>query len=157
MKNSQIVVFLRQWQWMHWLVLLIIVFLASHQVYKRQVIRVNKIDSVKAGVIEEDIREYNTQSERLAQLEVLPPVKEQWDYVVAISEKYGVDISFVSTENQSSSYNGPLASWTGDLKGDVGAVLVVAKKIQDAVPTFLYDVNLKGGNASVRMSVLGSD
>ena len=149
--------FVEQWEWMHWVLIGLVILMTFHQVYKKQVARINQVDFAKAEVIEEDIKEYNTQSERLAQLEVLPPVKEQWDYVMAISDTYGVDVSFVSMKNESSSYDGPLASWTADLKGAVGAVLVVAKKIQDAVPTYLYNISLKNDKATIRISVLGSE
>ena len=149
--------FLSQWDWSHWAVMFLVIFFTSHQIYKRQVVRVNKAAFADVEIIEEDIKVYNTQAERLAQMEVLPPVKNQWRYVTAIADQYGVNVSLVSNKNSKDSYNGPLASWTADLKGSVGAVLVSAKEIQSAVPAFLYGINLREKNATIRFSVLGSE
>ncbi|OUS03187.1 hypothetical protein A9Q81_07290 [Gammaproteobacteria bacterium 42_54_T18] len=155
--NKHLPVFLSQWEWAHWLVLAVVLMLSVNQVYKRQANRIQAEEFSNVDVIEEDIKAYNTQAERLAQLEVLPPVRSQWSYVTAITDQYGVDLSLVSDKNVQGSYNGPLASWTADLKGTVGAVLVAAKEIQAAVPAYLYDITLKGNDATIRLSVLGSE
>lgn len=157
MKNFKVPEFVSEWEWSHWAVLALVLFFTTHQVYKRQMIRVGQTAFADVEVIEEDIKVFNTQAERLAQMEVLPPVRNQWSYVTAIADQYGVEISLISNRNTPDSYNGPLVSWTADLKGNVGAVLVSAKDIQNAVPAYLYDVKLRGNDAAIRFSVLGSE
>jgi len=155
--NKKLPVFVSQWEWSHWAVLAVVLMLTVNQVYKRQAERINNANLANVAVIEEDIKAYNTQAERLAQMEVLPPVRSQWDYVTAITDQYGVELDLVSNKNSSDSYNGPLASWTADLKGSIGAVLVAAKEIQAAVPAYLFDISLKDSSATIRLSVLGSE
>ena len=155
--NKRLPVFLSQWEWTHWLVLTVVLVLSINQVYKRQANRIQIAMFSNVEVIEEDIKAYNTQAERLGQMEVLPPVRSQWGYVTAITDQYGVELSLVSDKNVKGAYNGPLASWTADLKGAAGAVLVAAKEIQAAVPTYLFDITLKDNEAIFRLSVLGSE
>jgi hypothetical protein len=155
--NKRLPVFLSQWEWTHWLVLAVVLVLSINQVYKRQENRIQTANFSNVDVIEEDIKAYNTQAERLAQMEVLPPVRSQWNYVTAITDQYGVELSLVSDKNVKGTYDGPLASWTADLKGAAGAVLVAAKEIQAAVPTYLFDITLKDNDATIRFSVLGSE
>ncbi|PCJ34056.1 MAG: hypothetical protein COA99_15000 [Moraxellaceae bacterium] len=155
--NIKLPEFLNHWEWSHWVVLALVLIISVNLVYERQVTRLNQMASTNVDVIENDIKQFNTQAERLGQMEVLPPVRSQWGYVTAIADQYGVEIKLVSTENSSASYDGPLASWTADLEGFPGAVLVAAKDIQAAVPVYLYDLSLKESNATVRFSVLGSE
>lgn len=155
--NKRLPEFILQWEWPHWLVLAVVLVICVNQVYKRQEARMQTAQFSNVEVIDEDIKAFNTQAERLAQMEVLPPVRNQWDYVTAIADQYGVTLSLVSDKNVSGTYNGPLASWTADLKGAVGAVLVAAKEIQEAVPTYLFDISLKDNSATIRLSVLGSE
>ena len=98
-----------------------------------------------------------TQAERLGQLEVLPPVRNQWNFVAAIARKYGVTIDILGNSPRDNMYNGPLAAWHGELKGSVTAALVAAMEIQKAVPTYLYTFSANGGNATIAFSVLGSE
>lgn len=142
------------WSWLHWMVLLFISLLAANEVYERQLARVRQVNASQLQVIEEDIHEYNTMAERLATLEVLPPVKEQWDYVVAITNKYGVTMQY---STGGADYSGPLAAWGGRISGDTGPVLVVAKEIQETVPTYLYDFVLNENTAAFDFAVLGSE
>ena len=142
------------WGWLHWLVLAVVVVIAASEIVERQSQRVRTVDASKIDVIEEDIHEYNTMAERLATMEVLPPVKEQWNYVVAIAKKYGVDMQYSSGDTP---YNGPLESWGGRVSGSTGPVLVVAKEFQETVPTYLYGFNITGNTASFEFAVLGSE
>ncbi|MDX1693089.1 MAG: hypothetical protein R3208_04950 [Ketobacteraceae bacterium] len=142
------------WNWLHWLVLLVVMVIAGNEVIERQSQRVRQVDATKIEVLEEDINEYNTMAERLATMEVLPPVKEQWNYVVAIAKKYGVDMRYTSDDTP---YRGPLKAWGGRVSGSTGPVLVVAKEFQETVPTFLYQFNINGNRASFEFAVLGSE
>lgn len=142
------------WNLAHWAVFGVILFVSITEVYDRQLERLAMAKTSQIEVIEEDITQYNTMAERLATLEVLPPVKEQWDYVVAIAKKYGVKMSY---QPGSSKYRGPLESWGGRVSGSTGPVLVVAKELQETVPTYLYDFNINAGKASFEFAVLGSE
>lgn len=142
------------WGWLHWLVLAVLVGVISNEIYLRQLNRIKVIDTSQIEAIEENITEYSTMAERLATLEVLPPVKEQWDYVVAIANKYGVDMRYVSS---ASNYRGLLNSWGGIVSGSTGPVLVVAKELQETVPTYLYGFTIDGDRASFEFAVLGSE
>jgi len=155
--NKQLPKFISQWEWPHWLVLAVVLVVSVSQVYKRQEARIQTAQSSNVDVIDEDIKAFNTQAERLAQMEVLPPVRNQWSYVTAIADQYGVNLLLVSDKNVSGTYDGPLASWTADLKGAAGAVLVSAKEIQEAVPAYLFDITLIDNSATIRISVLGSE
>lgn len=142
------------WEWIHWVVVAVVLVIATSEVYQRQLQRISKVDSSKIDVIEEDIHEYNTMAERLATMEVLPPVKDQWDYVVAIAKKYGVEMTFTSDDTD---YQGPLEAWGGRVRGNTGPVLVVAKEFQETVPTYLFDFSLNGNEATFEFAVLGSE
>ena len=107
---------------------------------------------------ESDIQEYNTMAERLAQLEVLPPVEEQWRYLPAIANRYGVDLKVLNSRGgKSGMYKGPLEAWDAELSGPVGAVLVAALEIQKTVPTYLYQMHMGDGTARVGLSIIGSE
>lgn len=142
------------WNLAHWAVFGVILLVAVTEVYERQVERLATANNKQIDVIEDNITQYNTMAERLATLEVLPPVKEQWDYVVAIANKYGVKMTYRSG---STKYEGPLEAWGGSVTGNTGPVLVVAKELQETVPTYLYDFNINAGKASFEFAVLGSE
>ncbi len=147
--------FVRNWTWVHWLAIAAVLAVSVKEVYQNQVERLRVLDQSQVEVIEQNIQEYNTMAERLAQLEVLPPVKEQWKYIPAIVGRYGVEMSVLSSA--SNMYNGPLQAWNGELEGKVGSVLVTALEIQQTVPTYLYELNIKNGKATLGFSVLGSE
>ncbi|MEE2730514.1 MAG: hypothetical protein VYA55_06795 [Pseudomonadota bacterium] len=147
--------FVKNWTWVHWVALAAVLVISVKEVYENQVKRLQVLDQNQVEVIEQNIQEYNTMAERLAQLEVLPPVKEQWKYVPAIAGRYGVDLNVLS--NPANMYNGPLRAWNGELEGKVGSVLVAALEIQQTVPTYLYKLNIKNGKATLGFSVLGSE
>ena len=107
-------------------------FIAAKEVYERQVMRLTVLDQSDVEIIESNIQEYNTMAERLAQLEVLPPVKEQWRYLPAIANRYGVELNVLKDQG-AGMYDGPLVGWNGELKGRVGSVLVTALEIQKTV------------------------
>lgn len=142
------------WGWLHWLVLAVVCVIAVNEVYSRQIARVQQVDVSKIDVLEKDIHQYNTMAERLATMEVLPPVKDQWDYIVAIAKKYGVEMKFSSDDTP---YAGPLEAWGGSVSGRTGPVLVVAKEFQETVPTYLYGFTVDGKSASFKFAVLGSE
>ena len=142
------------WGWLHWLVLLVVAVIAGNEILERQSQRIRHVDASKIEVIEEDIHQYNTMAERLATMEVLPPVKEQWNYVVAIAKKYGVEMGYSGGDTP---YSGPLESWGGRVSGSTGPVLVVAKEFQETVPTYLYGFSINGNSASFEFAVLGSE
>lgn len=150
-------VFWKSWSWLHWVVIALVLVIAVKEVYQRQVKRLAALDSAQLEVVEEDIQEFKTQAERLGQLEVLPPVRNQWNFVAAIARKYGVTIDILGNGPRDNMYNGPLAAWHGELKGSVTASLVAAMEIQKAVPTYLYTFSANGGNATIAFSVLGSE
>lgn len=147
---------MRQWKWVHWLALAAVLVLAVKEVYQRQVIRLKQLDQDSVEVIEQNIQEYNTMAERLAQMEVLPPVREQWQFIPAIASRYGVELKVLEL-NTVGMYSGPLVAWHGELFGRVGSVLVAALEIQQTVPTYLYELDIKDGKARLSMSVLGSE
>jgi len=148
--------FVRHWTWVHWVAIGAVLFIASKEVYESQTARLRSIDNQNVQVIEENIQEFNTMAERLAQLEVLPPVQNQWKYIPAIATRYGVEVSVLGTRH-SDMYDGPLQAWHGELRGRVGSVLVAALEIQQTVPTFLYQISIKNGDATLGFSVLGSE
>lgn len=157
MKNSFIRIgFIQHWSWVHWVAIAVVFFISSKEVYENQVARLRTLDQQNVEVIEENIQEFNTMAERLAQLEVLPPVQSQWKFVPAIATRYGVEVSVLGTKH-SDMYDGPLQAWHGELKGRVGSVLVAALEIQQTVPTFLYQISIKNGDAKLGFSVLGSE
>ncbi len=154
--------FWKAWTWMHWLVIALVLVISVKEVYGRQVQRLKQIDQQQVSVIEEDIQEYNTMAERLAQLEVLPPVKKQWDFVTAITGKYGVQLKVLGVNTPGSQqrgkmYEGPLAAWNAELVGSTISVLVAAQEIQNTVPTYLYQFSIRQGEATLGISVLGSE
>lgn len=149
--------FWKSWSWVQWLAIVVVLVIATKEVYQRQAARLALLDEKQIEVLEEDIQEYNTMAERLAQLEVLPPVKNQWTYVNAIAKKYGVKISVLGSGHRQGMYEGPLAAWHGELQGNVTAVLVAAKDIQKTVPTYLYTFSANKGVANIGFSVLGSE
>ncbi|MCG8315743.1 MAG: hypothetical protein MI976_21245 [Pseudomonadales bacterium] len=142
------------WGWLHWLLIGVVIFICTNEIYQRQSLRIKKVDVQKIDVIEKDIKEYNTMAERLAGLDMLPPVRDQWSYALAIAKRYGVDLKYQANADK---YRGPLEAWGGRVSGSTGAVLVVAKEIQETVPTYLYEFNLRGGTASFEFAVLGSE
>lgn len=148
--------FVRHWGWVHWLVIAAVVGVSVKEVYENQVARLRALDQQNVEVIEENIQEYNTMAERLAQLEVLPPVERQWQYIPAIAARYGVELR-VLAQKQSGMYDGPLQAWHGEISGRVGSVLVAALEVQKTVPTFLYKIAIKNGEATLGFSVLGSE
>jgi len=156
-ENAQRRFFWKSWSWMHWLAIVAVLIVASKEVYQRQVARLARLNSTQIHSLEQNLQEYHTQAERLAQLEVLPPVRNQWHYVAAIADKYGVKINILGSDHRRDMYEGPLASWNGELQGPVTAVLVTAKEIQKAVPTYLYKISISGGSAKIAFSVLGSE
>lgn len=149
--------FWKSWSLVHWAAIVLVLAIAVKEVYQRQVKRLAMLDSAQIEVVEEDIQEFKTQAERLGQLEVLPPVRNQWNFVSAIARKYGVRINILGTGARDGMYSGPLVAWHGELTGSVTAALVAAKEIQKAVPTYLYTFTANGGNATVAFSVIGSE
>ncbi|MAR92502.1 MAG: hypothetical protein SV765_07680 [Pseudomonadota bacterium] len=143
------------WGWLHWAIIALVVIISVKEVYENQVARLSRLDQQNVEVIEENIQEFNTMAERLAQLEVLPPVKNQWQYIPAIARRYGVEVSVLNKSDRM--YNGPLKAWHGKIEGQVGAVLVAALEIQKTVPTFLYQIAIDKGEAQLGFSVLGSE
>jgi hypothetical protein len=157
MENVSTKVFWKSWSWLQWVVILLALIIAVKEVYQRQVKRLAQLDRAQIEVVEEDIEEFKTQAERLAQLEVLPPVRSQWNFVSAIARKYGVTLHTLGSGPRPGMYDGPLVAWHGELKGSVTASLVAAQEIQKAVPTYLYKFSASGGSATVAFSVLGSE
>ena len=149
--------FWKSWSWLHWAVIAVVLAISVKEVYQRQVKRLALIDSEQIDMVEGDIQEFKTQAERLGQLEVLPPVRNQWNFVAAIARKYGVAINIHGSGARDGMYNGPLVAWHGELKGSVTAALVAAREIQKTVPTYLYKFTANGGNATIAFSVLGSE
>lgn len=149
--------FWKSWSWVQWLAIVVVLVIAVKEVYQRQADRLMTLDARQIKVLEEDIQEYNTQAERLAQLEQLPPVKNQWTFVTAIAQKYGVKINILGSGARPDMYGGPLAAWHGELQGNVTAALVAAKEIQKAVPAYLYRISASKGTATIGFSVLGSE
>ncbi len=146
------------WGWLQWLILAVVTVIAVREVYQRQMERLQVLDTSDVEVIESDIQEYNTMAERLAQLEVLPPVEEQWRYLPAIANRYGVDLKVLNSRGgKSGMYKGPLEAWDAELSGPVGAVLVAALEIQKTVPTYLYQMHMGDGTARVGLSIIGSE
>ena len=148
--------FWANWNWIHWAIIAAVLFVAAKEVYERQVMRLTVLDQSDVEIIESNIQEYNTMAERLAQLEVLPPVKEQWRYLPAIANRYGVELNVLKDQG-AGMYDGPLVGWNGELKGRVGSVLVTALEIQKTVPTYLYHLRIKNGEATVGLSIIGSE
>lgn len=148
--------FWKHWTWLHWLVMLAVLVLAVKKVYDNQINRLASLESDQVDVIEENIQEYNTMAERLGQLEVLPPVENQWQYIPAIAGRFGVELKVLESGGDQM-YQGPLAAWNGEISGKVGAVLVAALEIQKTVPAFLYQVNIKDGTARLAFSIIGSE
>lgn len=161
--TERTVPFWKSWTWIHWTAIGVVLALSVKEVYMRQDQRLKKLDKQKVEVIEEDIQEYNTMAERLGQLEVLPPVKKQWDFVPAIATKYGVEVKVLGTSAgsgksmKSKMYDGPLAAWNAELVGSTISVLVAAQEIQKTVPTYLYQFSVKNGEAKIGLSVIGSE
>lgn len=141
---------------MHWLVIAAVMIIAIKEVYENQVQRLRALDQSDVEVIESNIQEFNTMAERLAQLEVLPPVKEQWRYLPAIANRYGLELKVINGTARNM-YEGPLVAWNAELKGRVGSVFVAALEIQKTVPTYLYQLEVKNGEATVGLSILGSE
>ena len=150
-------VFWKSWSILHWVAIAAVLVIAVKEVYQRQVQRLAMLNNQQIEVVEGDIQEFKTQAERLAQLEVLPPVRNQWNFVTAIAKKYGVNINILGSGPRQDMYNGPLMAWHGELTGPVTAALVAAKEIQKTVPTYLYKFSASGGNATIAFSVLGSE
>jgi hypothetical protein len=148
--------FWQHWLWFHWFLLGIVLLVSSKTVYDKQVARISALEQVDVDVIEENIQEYNMMAERMVQLEVLPPVQNQWQFIPAIANRYGVMLRILG-EEYPGMYKGPLEAWHGEISGRVGAVLVAASEIQQTVPTYLYNINIKNGEATLGFSVLGSE
>ncbi|MGB3619766.1 hypothetical protein FT643_02080 [Ketobacter sp. MCCC 1A13808] len=150
--------FWAHWTWMHWLLLVLVTVLSVKKVYDNQVQRVRGLETDQVEVIEENIQEFNTMAERLNQLEVLPPVKNQWQYIPAIATRYGVELKVLKNDGEGNRmYDGPLAAWNGEITGKVGSVLVAALEIQKTVPAFLYQIQIKDGKAQLGFSIIGSE
>ena len=100
---------------------------------------------------------------RLAQLEVLPPVKKQWDFVPAITAKYGVGLRVIGSSDERGKiskggmYSGPLAAWNAEISGSLIPVLVAVREIQQTVPAYLFQISIKKGEAKIGVSILGSE
>jgi len=154
--SLQKISFVRHWSWVHWLGIVAVVGICVKEVYQNQMQRLSTLETQNVEVIEENIQEYNTMAERLAQLEVLPPVEKQWQYIPAIAARYGVKLNILGSKVDGM-YGGPLQAWHGRLEGRVGAVLVAAVEIQQTVPTYLYQISINNGNATLGFSVLGSE
>ena len=148
--------FWRSWGAVHWVLVVAVVILASQKVYKRQEVRVKNSSLANVEIVEEDIKKFNTLAERLGQMEELPPVKAQWQYIVAIANEFGVKLKRQSITGDGY-YSGPLASWDGEVSGATGAVLVVGNLFQETVPTYLYEIAINADRASLKFSVLGGN
>lgn len=157
MDNVGTRVFWKNWSLLQWAVLGLTLVIAVKEVYQRQVKRLAQLDSAQIEIVEGDIEEFKTQAERLAQLEVLPPVRSQWHFVSAITRKYGVTLHTLGSGPRPGMYDGPLMAWHGELKGSVTAALVAAQEIQKTVPAYLYTFSASGGSATIAFSVLGSE
>ena len=142
------------WGAAQWVVIAVVVALCVHKVYKRQSTRLHQASFENVTFLERDIQEYNSMAERLGQMEQLPPVKDQWVYISAIAEEFGVKLSRESTSGRGY-YRGPLESWNGTITGATGGVLVTAGAFQQTVPTYLHDISVDGDTASVRFAALG--
>lgn len=143
------------WEKVHWAICIVITVLAGHFLYAEHEGRTRELSTINTTVVEQDIEEFNTMAERLAQLEMLPPVRMQWAYIKAIAEEYGVDLSL--SDSKGKLYRGPLASWDGEIKGDMGAILVTAIEMQETVPMYLYDFDVNQNKATIKLAVLGSE
>ncbi len=146
--------FWKTWGVAQWVIVAVVLALVSHKVYQRQNVRLHQASMENVAVLESDIQQFNSMAERLGQMEELPPVRSQWDYVKAIADEFGVDIQRGSVAG-GGFYKGPLSSWDGTLSGDTGAVLVAINAFQQTVPTYLHELTLGGGTAQVTFSVLG--
>lgn len=149
--------FWKNWSLLHWIMVALILLMAVNEVYQRQINRLAMLDRTQIEVVEVDIEEFKTQAERLGQLEVLPPVRNQWNFTAAIARQYGVTIHTLGHGFREGMYDGPLMAWHGELQGPITAVLVAAREIQKTVPTYLYKLTVNGGNATIAFSVLGSE
>lgn len=146
---------IKTWKWTHYSLVAVVALITIMEVYQSYQNRLLSVREINIANIEEDIQEFNTMAEQLAQLEELPDVAEQWAYAVAVSNIF--NLTLTPTSNHQSTYSGPLASWSGRIAGPTGQVLAAAKRIQETVPAYLYDFDINGNRASIILSVLGSD
>ncbi|OUS27840.1 hypothetical protein A9Q99_13860 [Gammaproteobacteria bacterium 45_16_T64] len=145
---------LNSWGVMQWAIILVVLVLCSHKVFKRQSTRIQQASQENVAFLEQDIQEFNSMAERLGQMEELPPVRSQWAYVSAIADEFGVILSR-KDGGRGEYYKGPLASWDGSISGSPGTVLVTADAFQQTVPTFLYELSISKGKATLNFAVLG--
>lgn len=144
----------KKWSWVHYALLLATLVMTGTEVYDRHIERTRPVEKVDITTLDEDIQEFNTMAEQLAQMEELPPVVQQWDYAKAVIKNYKLEMQITKGKTE---YKGPLAAWGGSLSGHTGQVLAAAKRIQETVPTYLHSFSVNGNTARITFSVLGSE
>ena len=154
------------------LLTLALLFTVSEIVSRHQQ-RVAPLAQESIDTIDENIQEYNTMAEQLGQLEILPPVGDQWAYAKAVAAHFLVELNTTNNsvsrksnfnghanfknKNNRAEYTGPLAAWTGSIVGPTGQVLAAAQKIQETVPAYIYSFQISGDQSQLTLSVLGSE
>jgi hypothetical protein len=146
---------IQAWSWPHWAIVVVVFILTVVEVADRQHQRLQHVAQTDMQTIESRLMQYGDEAQSLQEAQLLQPVREQWKYVQAISNQYGVDLTMTTARSGGVAYSGPLDAWHGTLQGPVGAVLVAANKMQRAVPVHLYDFNVSGGRMAIQFSVLG--
>ena len=149
------------------------------EIVSRHQQRVAPLAQESIDTIDENIQEYNTMAEQLGQLEILPPVGDQWAYAKAVAAHFLVELNTTNNsvsrksnfngransnihanfnnKNNRAEYTGPLAAWTGSIVGPTGQVLAAAQKIQETVPAYIYSFQISGDQSQLTLSVLGSE
>jgi len=154
------------------LLTLALLFTVSEIISRHQQ-RVAPLAQESIETIDENIQEYNTMAEQLGQLEILPPVGDQWAYAKAVAAHFLVELNTTNSsvnrktnfngqanfnkKTNSVGYTGPLAAWTGSIVGSTGQVLAAAQKIQETVPAYIYSFQISGDQSQLTLSVLGSE
>lgn len=108
--------------------------------------------------LDADIAESQSAINELSASPVLPPLTESWREVVALMEL--LDVSFVPLDvaegnSPGGTYEGPLKSWSGTVKGNAQVVLAAVKKAQQTNPVFLLNYTAEGGVFTLNLAVVG--
>jgi hypothetical protein len=103
--------------------------------------------------------QYQSDIDEINKVQVLPKIEGSWRKVYAIAEIAGVDFKAMDDSGKAelkNSYHGPLRNWSATISGKPRVVLMVAKKIQSQIPTFLYDYSISGGIMKLNITVVGT-
>ncbi len=145
----------RLWGWQQWLLVGLVLSLCGYQLIIRQHERLETSQGNSIAQLESQIASYKFQSQRIAVMEQLSPVKKNWSVVEAIVKTYGVNLESFGEDRNQDAYQGPLDAWQGAISGSTQTVLVTARKMQSLVPVYFYSFELGNGNMSINFSVLG--